>query len=33
MKKIYCPICGKYRKIENHKISYISEKALVLSLM
>ena len=26
MKKLYCVICGKYRKFEKPKISYISEK-------
>ena len=29
MKKIYCVICGNYRKSENPKISYIFEKTLV----
>ena len=24
MKKLYCVICGKYRKFENPKMSYIS---------
>ena len=24
MKKLYCVICGKYRKFEKPKISYIS---------
>ena len=33
MEKLYCVICGKYRKFENHKISYISEKTLVLSII
>ena len=28
--KIYCVICGKYRKFKNPKISYIFEKSLVL---
>ena len=32
MKKIYCIICGKYRKFEKPKISYILEKTLVLSI-
>ena len=31
MKKLYCVICGKYRKIKKPKISYILEKILVLS--
>ena len=26
MKKLYCVICGKYRKFEKPKISYILEK-------
>ena len=30
MKKLYCVICGKYRKFEKPKISYILEKTLVL---
>ena len=33
MKKLYCVICGKYRKFEKPKISYIFEKALVLSII
>ena len=33
MKKIYCVICDKCRKFEKPKISYISEKTLVLSLL
>ena len=33
MKKIYCVICGKYRKFEKPKISYIFEKTLVLSII
>ena len=33
MKKIYCAICSKYRKFEKPKISYLSEKALVLSII
>ena len=33
MKKLYCVICGKYRKFENPKISYILEKTLVLSII
>ena len=27
MKKLYCVICGKFRKFKKHKISYILEKA------
>ena len=33
MKKIYCVICGKYRKFEKPKISYIFKKTLVLSII
>ena len=33
MKKLYCVICGKYRKFEKSKISYILEKTLVLSVI
>ena len=33
MKKLYCVICGKYRKFEKPKISYLSEKALVLCII
>ena len=29
MKKLYCIICGKYRKFKNPK-TYVSEKTLVL---
>ena len=32
MKKIYCVICGKYRKFEKPKISYILEKKWVFSI-
>ena len=28
MRKIYCVICGKYRKFKNPKISYIFEKSI-----
>ena len=31
MKKSFCVICGKYRKFEKHKISYLLQKRLVLS--
>ena len=33
MKKLYCVICGKYRKLEKPKISYLLEKTLVLSII
>ena len=33
MKKLYCIICGKYRKFEKLKISNILEKKLVLSII
>ena len=33
MKKIYCIVCGKYRKIKNSKISYNFEKILALSII
>ena len=33
MKKIYCVICGKDRKFEKPKRSYIFEKTLVLSII
>ena len=33
MKKLYCVICGKYRKVEKTKISYPLEKTLVLSII
>ena len=33
MKKLYCVICGKYRKFEKPEISYILEKTLVLSII
>ena len=33
MKKIYCVICGKYRKIENPKILCIFEKTLVFPII
>ena len=32
IKKLYCFICGKYRKYEKPKISYLLEKTLVLSI-
>ena len=33
MKKLYCIICGKYRKFEKPKVSYLLEKTLVLSII
>ena len=33
MKNLYCIICGKYRKFEKPKISYLLEKILVLSII
>ena len=33
MKKLYCVLCGKYRKFEKSKISGLLEKALVLSII
>ena len=33
MKKIYCVICGKYRKSKNPKISYLFKKTLVLRII
>ena len=33
MEKLYCIICGKYRKFEKPKISYLLEKTLVLSII
>ena len=33
MGKLYCVICGKYRKLEKPKISYLLEKTLVLSII
>ena len=33
MKKIYCVICGKYRKFKNPKISYIFWERLVFSII
>ena len=32
MKKLYCVICGKYRKFEEPKISFLLEKTSVLSI-
>ena len=33
MKKLHCVICGKYRKFEKPKISYILERTLVLPII
>ena len=33
MKKLYCVICGKYRKFDKPKISYLLEKTLILSII
>ena len=33
MKKLCCVLCGKYRKFEKPKISYLFEKTLVLSVI
>ena len=33
MKKLYCVICGKYKKFEKPKISYLLEKTLILSII
>ena len=33
MKTLYCVICRKYRKLEKSTISYLLEKALVLSII
>ena len=33
MKKLYCVICGKYRKSEKPEISYLLEKTLVLCII
>ena len=33
MKKIYCAVCGKYKKSKNPKISYTLKKTLVLSII
>ena len=32
MKKLYCLICGTYRKFEKSKLSYLLKKILVLSI-
>ena len=33
MRKLYCIICGKYRKFGKPKISYLLGKILVLSIV
>ena len=33
MKKLYCVICGKFRKSEKPEISYLLEKTLVLCII
>ena len=33
MKKLYCVICGNYRKSEKPKMLYLSGKTLVLSII
>ena len=33
MKKSYCVICGKYRKFQKLKISYLLEEKFVLSII
>ena len=33
MKKLYCVICGKYRKFEKPKIPYLLGKTLVLAII
>ena len=33
MKKIYCVIYGKYRKLKNSKISYLIKITLVFSII
>ena len=33
MKKIYCVLCGKYRKFKNCRILYIFQKTLVISII
>ena len=33
MKNLYCIICGKYRRSEKPKISYLLEKPVVLSII
>ena len=33
MKESYCVICGKYRKFEKPKISYLLEKTSIISFI
>ena len=33
MRKLYCIICGKYRKVEKRKLSNFLGKTLVLSII
>ena len=33
MKKIFCIICGKYRKLKKHKIQRVFEKLLAFSFI
>ena len=33
MKKLYCLICGKWRKFEKPKVSYLLEKTLILFII
>ena len=33
MKKLYCGVCGKYRKSEKTKTSYLLQKTLVISII
>ena len=33
IKKLFCVICGKYRRFKKPKISYLLEKTLVLSVI
>ena len=33
MEKLFCVICGKYRKFEKTKTSYLLEKTLILSII
>ena len=33
MKKLYCVICGKYRKFGKPKIPYLLKKTLLLSIV
>ena len=33
MRKLYCIICGKYRKFEKPKLSYLLEKTLVFPVI